>query len=188
MAKRNYKRKPAKLVAANDVPAIAADAMDATPERLKKGDIAEAVNPALSDSGKHSNTLVRRFRSTHLDRLYKKDNPSKSRFTDRQYAAGDWYRNTHARCSFALSVVASYGERTSAGEPSYGLPRSEAQLRARKLWMAGRKQLPVNMVGFMDRFLVYDELPRYGGRAAMRNLEQIGYSLDLLADWLKFPR
>jgi len=40
----------------------------------------------------------------------------------------------------------------------------------------------------MDRLLIHDELPRYGGRAAARNVQDMGKALDSLADWLKLPR
>jgi len=164
---------------------VAQPVIDATPERLGKGDDFDFINPAKIDSSEQPIGLTRRFRSTHLDRLYRKDDPERSRLTHRQYAAGDWYRSQHARCSFAMAVISSYGERTSAGEPSYGLPRSEAQARARQVWRTARSRFSIGMVGFMDRFLIHDELPRYGGSAAMRNIQQIQRALDDLADWLQ---
>lgn len=153
--------------------------IDATPERLAKGDPFEMINPAEIDSKEQPIGRVRRFRSSHLDRLYQAN-----RLSWTQWYAGDWYRNQHARCHFALSVVASYGEQTSASEPSYGLPRTEAQVRARKIFKAARDRLPPNMLGFMDRLLLYDDLPRYGGRAAMRNIADIADALDCLAAYL----
>ncbi|ODU22765.1 MAG: hypothetical protein ABS87_00945 [Sphingomonas sp. SCN 67-18] len=92
--------------------------IDATPERLAKGDASEFINPAKIDSGEQPIGRARRFRSSHLDRLY-----ANRRLTWTQWHAGDWYRNQHARCHFALSVVASYGEQTSAsGDRSHGAP------------------------------------------------------------------
>lgn len=157
--------------------------IDATPERLAKGDESEFVNPAEIDS-KQTIALTRRFRSSHLDRLYRKDDPS-SKLSWAQYYAGDWYRNLHARCHFALSVVASYGERTSAGEPSYGLARTEAQARARQQYREARQHWPEGMTGFMERLLIRNEYPRYGGRAAMRNLDQIRAALSAMARYLR---
>lgn len=156
--------------------------VDATPERLAKGDHSEFVNPATIDSSEQRIGLTRRFKSSHLDRLYAND-----RLTWVQWHAGDWYRTQHQRCSYALSVVASYGEQTSAGEVSYGLPRSEAQLRARTILRAARSAFPVDMVGFMERLLVHDELPKYGGRAASRNIARIAEALDALAAWINTP-
>src|SRR3546814_15282969 len=43
-------------------------AMDATPERLAKGDHSEMVNPAEIDDTEQAIARVRRFRSSHLDR------------------------------------------------------------------------------------------------------------------------
>lgn len=151
-----------------------------TEERLAKGDQVEWVNPAEIDSAEQPIGLTRRFKSSHLDRLHRN-----GRLTWTQWYAGDWYRNQHARCSFALSVVASYQARTSASEVNYGLPRTEAQARARRLFMDARRAFPPHMIGFMERLLLHDDLPRYGGRAAMRNIGQIAQALDRLATWLK---
>src|SRR3546814_7133801 len=107
-------------------------AMDATPERLAKGDHSEIVNPAEIDDTEQAIARVRRFRSSHLDRLHKN-----GRLSWRQFYAGDWYRNLHHRGRFGLQVVASYGERTTGGEIGYGLPRTEAQLNARRQFMEG---------------------------------------------------
>lgn len=156
------------------------DFIDATPERLAKGDHSEMVNPAEIDSGEQPIALTRRFSVSHLDRLYRNEKLSWV-----QWYAGDWYRNQHHRARFGIQVVASYGERTSVGENSYGLPRTEAQLRARRAVMDARAQWPNGMQGFMDRLLIHDELPKYGGRAAMRNMAEIRNALDILAIFLR---
>jgi len=153
---------------------------DATPERLSKGDDWEMINPAEIDDAEQRNVLTRRFRSSTLDRLHRN-----GRLTWAQWYAGDQYRNAYHRAAFLLKVVASYGERTTGGESSYGLPRTEAQLRARNFVKQCREQIPFEMRGFMDRLLVHDEMPKYGGRAAMRNLTQIRFALDCLAFWMR---
>lgn len=155
--------------------------VDATPERISKSE-SEFINPAKIDSSEQRIGLVRRFRSSHLDRLR-----DRNRITWVQWYAGDWYRNQHARCRFALSVVASYGEHTSAGELSYGLPRTEAQARARQLFRQAKSMFPLHSVSFMERLLIDDELPCYGGRASLRNVLRIAEALDALADWLMLP-
>src|SRR3546814_10620093 len=71
------------------------------------------VNPAEIDDTEQAIARVRRFRSSHLDRLHKN-----GRLSWRQFYAGDWYRNLHHRGRFGLQVVASYGERTTGGERS----------------------------------------------------------------------
>ena len=154
--------------------------IDATPERLAKGDHNEFINPAEIDDTEQASTLTRRFRSSTLDRLH-----HNGKLTWVQWYAGDQYRNAYRRAAVELSVVASYGERTSAGEVSYGLPRTESQVRARQFWRAAREQLPFEMRGFMDRFLLHDEMPKYGGRKAMRNMTQIRNALDVLAFWMR---
>lgn len=169
MAKRALKRR---RVSATDV-------IDATPERLAKGDDSAFINPAEIDSNQPIG-LTRRFKSSHLDRLYKNE-----RLTWVQWYAGDWYRSEYHRGRFGTAIVSSYGERATGGENSYGLPRTEAQLRARKNIMAARKQWPASMSGFMDRLLIHDELPKYGRRAQIRTVAEIKGALDILATWLK---
>lgn len=169
MARGRNKRKPV----------VRVEHVDATPERIRM-DESEFVNPAEIDSSEQGITLTRRFRASHLDRLYRND-----KLTWAQWYAGDWFRNTHHNARFGLSVISSYGERTSASEPSYGLPRTERQLRARQMVMEARKQFPQHMLGFMERLLIHDDLPRYGGRASMRNIAQISGALNSLATWLK---
>lgn len=177
------KRKPSKPTAHRAPPVPCVTGLDATPERLAKDPDSEIVPAAFDKLGERQGK-ARQFRATHLDRLHKSGS-----LTYAQWYAGDHYRQTHARCSFALSVVAAYGERTGAGECpgsfGYGLPRQEAQLRARRSLAQMREQVPTNMRGFLDRLLIHDSMPRYGGRAAMRNLAEIRKGLDALALYLR---
>lgn len=158
--------------------------IDATPERLSKGDISEFVNPAKIDSAEQPIGLTRRFASAHLDRLHKN-----GRINWVQWYAGDWYRQTHQRARYASAGVGAYGERTSAPENpvsfGYGLPRQEAAVQARCRLRSARAQFPQHMIGFMDRFLIHDSLPKYGGRAAARSLTEIRNALDQLAGYLR---
>ena len=173
--------------------------LDATEERLQRAVDESAgeqpwdyVDPSRIDSHK-SIGLVRRFKAAQLDRWYNRDNADKSKLSFRQWYAGDWYRNTHARAGFSMAVIASYGERTSCGEPSYGLPRTMRQADARKLWRDARAQFPAHMAMFMDGFLIHDFIPGYASTRAGRKgreaiLREICVSLDCLADWLKLAR
>ena len=164
-------------------PAIRIEVVDATPERIRM-DESEWINPAEIDSGEQRISLARRFRSNPLDRLYRKDDP-KSPLSWRQWYAGDCYRMMHHKARFILAVISSYGERTTGGEPSYGLPVTDTQLRARNDLSAARKQWPNGMQGFMERFIIHNQFPRYAGRAAMRNLDAIRRALDAMADHMK---
>lgn len=154
-------------------------ALDATPERLTKGDDSDFVNPAEIDSFEQPIGRVRRFKASHLDRLY-----SRQKLTWAQWYAGDWYRQQHYRARYSLSVVSSYGERTTGGDISYGLPRSEAQLRARKLIKDARDRFPIHMRSLMDKLLIHDDLPIYSRRISLRTINEIQSSLDRLAGWL----
>lgn len=162
--------------------------LDATPERIghalaETSDPWDFVNPALIDSNQTIG-LVRRFRTSHLDRWYRKDCP-KSLLTWRQWYAGDWYRNMHHRAGFTMSVVSNLRERTSGGSPSYGLARTEQQARARDQWRAARSQMPDDVAGFVDMVVLHDRMPRYASRARMKRVMVIGRALDCIADWLK---
>lgn len=155
-------------------------ALDATLERLSKGDLSEYVNPADIDDREQAIGRVRRFRSSMLDRLH-----HNGKLTWVQWYAGDTYRNAHARAAITPSVVAGYGERTTSGEISYGLARTDSQLRARKFLRECRDQMPIESRGFMERFLIHDDLPRYGGRRAMQTATEIRRALDMLASAMR---
>lgn len=155
------------------------EVIDATPERIAMGE-SQLVDPSRIDSSEQPIGLTRRFTATHLDRLHKN-----KRLTWRQWYAGDWYRNQYMHAGIASRVVASYDGRVSGGEPAYGLPSSERQMWARQNWRRARAAIPLTMAGFVDRFVLHDELPRYGGRAAMRSVAELGRALDALADWLR---
>jgi len=171
MARRRSKKK----VALAFVPHV-----DATPERLAKGDDSEWVNAAEIDDREQAINRVRRFRSSMLDRLH-----NNGQITWHQWYAGDQYRNAHARAAMAPSVVAAYGERTTVGECSYGLARTESQVRARNFLRQCREQIPFDMRGFMERFLIHDDLPRYGGNQYNRKVTQIRTTLDTLAAFMR---
>lgn len=174
--------------------------LDATPERLDRAvdeagaarDAWEWTDPSRIDS-RNEIRLNRRFKASHLDRLYSKDDAKRSRLTFRQWYAGDWYRNTHSQAGFSMSVIASYGERVSGTEPAYGMPRTVRQADARQLWREARLQFPSHMRAFMDGLLLHDFIPGYASTRAGRRgreaiLREICYSLDCLADFLKLAR
>lgn len=175
MARLKRKQKPA--------PVHGVTGLDATPERIAKDPGNDIVPAGIEKLGERQGR-ARQFRATHLDRLHKSGALSYV-----QWYAGDQYRQTHTRCAFSMSVVASYGERTGAAEHpgafGFGLPRQEAQLRARDSMRLMRSQIPHQLQGFMDRLLIHDNMPRYGGRAAMRNLAEIRKGLDALALYLR---
>lgn len=161
------------------VTAQKAPPMDATPERLAKEPDA-ALEVVSDDTRMAAGITVRRFRSTHLDRLHKN-----GQLTRVQWSAGDWYRDKYKEGHSEPRVTAKYGERVPGGEPSFGLPRSEAQLRVKEKWLAARSQWTQDQQGFMDRMLIRDEYPRYGGSKAMRNIAFIRRALDVMAEYLR---
>src|SRR3546814_1317870 len=96
-------------------------------------------------------------------------------------------RRRHTRCALVTGVQTCALPISTGGEVGYGLPRTEAQLNARRQFMEARKEWPISMQGFMDRFLIQDDMPRYGGSKAMRTIKQMQDALDRLADWLHLP-
>ncbi|KQM88644.1 hypothetical protein ASE67_02570 [Sphingomonas sp. Leaf23] len=155
---------------------------DATPQRLAHGD--HELSAGIIDRAGERTPLVRKFRSSHLDRLHKSHAIDQA-----QWFAGNWYREQYARGATVMRVVASYGEHTGAGthpgDFGYGLPRQEAQVRARERWRRARDEMPMTEWGFMDRFLLHDDLPRYKGATFMRSMAQIRRNLDVLVQHLK---
>jgi hypothetical protein len=151
--------------------------VDATPERLAKGDGFEFINPATIDSAEQRIGHVRRFRKeSRLDRWH-----STGVITQRQFSAGHEYRMLHHRAISIPKVVASYGESTTCGETDYGMARTVAQAKARDRFRAARTAIPMMMVGFLDRLLINDSLPHYRGRAQMRTFTEARNALDALA-------
>lgn len=153
-------------------------ALDATPERFAKGDEAAFVNPAEIDSSEQPIGRVRRFIARpRLDRWH-----SSGVITQRQYSAGDRYRTLHQRAFSEPRVVSAYGERTTGGEPDYGLARTDAQQKARERFRMARLSVPADMLGFIDRLLLKNNLPPYRGRAQMRSITDARNALDTLAE------
>lgn len=168
MARGGAKRKRARVLEA---------IIDATPERLAKGDDSIFVDPAKIDSSEQRIGYVRQFRKeTRLDQWHRREI-----ITQRQYAAGHEYRSLHMRAIATPRIVASYGERTTGGETDYGLARTDAQARARSRWRQARESIPRDMIAFLDRLLIHDSLPQYRGRAQMRTFTQTRNALDELA-------
>lgn len=153
--------------------------LDATPERLAKEPDAIMIDVA-HETMKAATVKVRRFRSSHLDRLHKN-----GALSYQQWMAGEWYRNMHEEGHPAPRVTAQYGHHVPGGEPNYGLARTDHQLQCRRMWLAARSVWTRDQQGYMDRFLVRDEMPRYGGNQKMRNLKFIRNALDILSHFLR---
>jgi|SRR5690349_699603 len=154
------------------------EVIDATPERLGKGDESVFIDPATIDSSEQRIGYVRQFRKeARLDQWHRREI-----ITQRQYTAGHEYRSLHMRAIATPRVVSSYGERTTGGETDYGLARTDAQARARSRWRQAREAIPRDMVAFLDRLLIHDSLPQYRGRAQMRTFTQTRNALDALAN------
>lgn len=149
------------------------DDFDATPERLAMEPDAKFEEVKHEGFGRRIGK-ARRFTSSALTRIDK-------HLTPRQIQAGEWYQDEYQRCHFALSVVAAYGERIGGGDPTSCLPRTEAQLQARKNLHAARSVWEQPARNLMDKLLLDDELPVIRGRARQRYIEWVAVRLELLA-------
>lgn len=158
-----------------------------TPERIRQMDSDETLdhpNPAEIDSAEQPIGRVPRFRRVpHLDRWHKA-----KIITQRQWWAGDAYRRLYEGMQNLPRVVASYGERTSAGEPDYGLARTDAQARRRVSFRAARSMLPLDVMGLIERLLLRNDLPEYRGRKQMSAIADARRGLDALADHFEHRR
>ena len=155
---------------------------DATPQRLAHGDH-ELANGIIDRAGERT-PLVRKFKTSHLDRWHK------AQMIDaRQWNAGEVYRMTHERCQFRLSVIASYGERIGApvnpGDFGYGLPMLDVQAEARSRMRLMREVMPIELRGMIDRFLLHDSMPRYGGKKHHEMVTSVRKCLTVLAEYLR---
>jgi hypothetical protein len=158
----------------------AVEYMDATPERLAKGDYSEIVQTKVEGQSARS-TPTRRFNSAKIDRLHKAGH-----LTWAQWYAGKWYAETAENANTAPPTVSGYGQGIGGSVTFYAfLPRNIQQLEARDKLHAARKEWPNGMQGFMERLLLRDALPIYGGRAAMRTVAEIRKGLDAMAKFLR---
>lgn len=161
-------------------PQISAPPIDATPERLAMCE-SEWINPAELDSSEQPMGYTRRLKPmSRLDRWHRAQV-----ITQRQYDAGNWYRTVYEAGNIEPRVVSSYGERTTGGENSYGLARTDRQLQARTALREARCIFPREIIGFMDRLLLRDALPDYRGRRMMHTISEARVALDELADYLQ---
>lgn len=158
--------------------------LDCSPERLTKGDDFEFIDPAKIDSSEQPIGNVRRFRRVpHLDRWHKG-----GIITQRQWWAGDAYRRLYEGMQSLPRVVASYGERTTGGEPDYGLARTDAQARRRISFRAARSMIPADVMGLIEKLLLRNDLPEYRGRKQMNAIADARRGLDALADHFECRR
>lgn len=155
--------------------------VEPTPERLAR-DQWDWVNPAEIDSSEQPIGRTRRVMTSRVDRLY-----AAGSLTWTQWHAADWYRRQHYLARFGSCVTSSYGDRVSGGDPTSGLPSTERQYKARRLWREAREAMPVQMVGFIDRLVLHDEMPSARNRAGQRMLIDLRIALDTLAIWLQMP-
>jgi len=154
---------------------------DATPQRLAHGDH-ELANGIIDRAGERT-PLVRKI-TPPLDRWHR------AKMIDlRQHRAGQAYSALHERCFLEPKVTAGYGERIGAaanpGDFGYGLPRLSAQADARSRMRLVRGIIPAADRGMIDRFLLHDSLPRYGGKKHHQLVSSVRNCLDLLADYFR---
>jgi hypothetical protein len=166
--------------------------LDATPERIARAtelignDVVrhhDMVDAEIERAGERP-ALARRFVDSHIDRMRKRGH-----LTYPQWFAADWYRTLHAQAISGSRVVANYGEGAGgAGNVSYGNPRNEAQVAARKTLRQARTIIAPAMLVLVERLVVEDTMPCLrNGQQRARYAASIGTALDPLALWIHAP-
>ena len=140
----------------------------------------DVLTPEQAASGLYEaqNKGRRYFRTSHLDRLHKN-----GKLTYEQQQAGEWYRTQYAKCRYDSVKIANYGE-AIAGLPSFDI--EERKQDARDLFREARMEIPGEIVGFMDRFLLHDRWPQSRKQSARNGyLTDVRNGLDALAKFLR---
>lgn len=156
--------------------------VDATPERIAKGDYSELVNPAEIDSSEQPIGLTRRFRGSRLDSLYKN-----GKITYRAKLAGAWFEGVCERATINQKLNVNLNSNGGGGVVFDFLPRTDAQEKAQALRAWALKEVPENMRGFLLRLCTRNELPSRHDRAGFRAVVELCKALEGLADSLKMP-
>lgn len=120
----------------------------------------------------------RYFRLQHIDRLHRN-----GKLTYEQHAAGTWYRDRYEAGRYDNPRTQDWTKVRGENVVNFTMPTIAQQ--AREQWRVARMHWPADMIGFMDRLLLRDELPRRHHRAAMRQLADIRRALDAMAKHLR---
>jgi hypothetical protein len=131
-------------------------------------DNAQRVTAYINRGGEKNG---RAFKSWHLDRLHKA-----GAFDDLHYAAGVWYRHMHERGRYdapKMSNLESVG-----GSFGAGVNISDATQFARDQWRKARAAIPLDMLGFMDAFLLHNRWPKMHHRERFRTIHKIRDALE----------
>jgi len=120
----------------------------------------------------------RYFRLRNLDRLHRN-----GKLTYEQHQAGAWYRDQWEMGRYDSTRTMDL-TRTERGSGAVGF--SERIQDARDRWREARKQIPMRLVGFADRFLLHDEWPNpLQQRHRESNLSQLKEALNVLVVHLR---
>lgn len=141
----------------------------------------DVITPEMARRGDYSAIAGGRryYRLSHLDRLYRA-----KKLTHDQHEAGNWYRTQWDAGQYDSSRTADWTRMRGENVVSFTLPTRAQDARDR--WREARSIFPARMVGFMDRFLLHDDWPRfYQHRDRSSNLATLRQGLDMLATYLR---
>lgn len=115
----------------------------------------DVITPEMAAKGCYSaeNKGRRYFRTQHLDRLHKA-----GKLTYEQYEAGKIYRNLYDAGRYDSTRTADWTRVRGENVVTFTLPTSAQDSRDR--WHVARKEVPIKLVGFLDRLVLRDEWPQ----------------------------
>lgn len=131
-------------------------------------DNAQRVTAYVNQGGEDNG---RPFKFRHLDRMHKA-----GVFDDVQYAAGIWYRHMHERGRYDAPKTSNLDSVSGGGASGFHV--TDAAQFARDRWRAARAAMPLDMVGFMDAFLLRNKWPKMHHRARFRTLQRMREALE----------
>lgn len=122
----------------------------------------------------------RYYRKSHLDRLH--DN---GKLTYEQHAAGTMYRDLHEAGRYDAPRTQDWTKVRGPNVLNFTLPTSAQDARDR--WHDARKEVPRDIVGFVDRLLLKGEWPQSRQqRHRDHYLATLRNGLDVLARHFRF--
>jgi hypothetical protein len=138
----------------------------------------DVLTPEQAASGDYDDTGRRKFRLHMIDRLHRNN-----KLTYEQHAAGSWYRDQWDRGRYDNPRTSDPGRARGSNVLSF-IPVN--QQRARDNWLEARTKWPTGMLGFMERLILRNELPKRHHRAMARDLAAIRAALDAMVKHLRY--
>lgn len=115
----------------------------------------DVITPEMAAKGCYNAESKGRryFRTQHLDRLHRA-----GKLTYEQYEAGKMYRDLYEAGRYDSTRTADWTRVRGENVVTFTLPTSAQDSRDR--WRDARKEVPIKLVGFLDRLVLRDDWPQ----------------------------